>query len=109
LRGAIRGRVAGIGPISRIGAENELVGADLGPSTRAPRHIGRPRSARSCGCDELARLAQAERFALQADDVAVVEQAVEDRSGDGLVGEEARPALELDVGRDDQTALVVLD
>jgi hypothetical protein len=61
----------------------------------------------SGGCEECAGFAHAERFAGEADDVAVVQQAVEDRGGDGLVGEEAGPALELDIGGDDQAAFLV--
>src|SRR5829696_3555311 len=59
------------------------------------------------GCDECAGFAHAEGFAGEADDVAVVQKAVEDRGRDGLVGEEAGPAFELDVGGDDQAAFLV--
>ena len=56
---------------------------------------------------DLAGFAQPEAFAVEGDDVAVVEEAVEDRGGGRCVRQELGPALEVDVGGDRHEALFV--
>jgi hypothetical protein len=77
----------------------------VGPSGRGSRN--RRGRGCSCGCDERSCFAQAVALAVECDDVAVVQEAVEDRGRGRRVGQELGPVLEVDVGGDRDRALFV--
>ena len=69
--------------------------------------IGSPSPRRSGGRDDLASFAESKAFAVERDDVAVVQEAVKDRGRGCGVGQELGPEFEVDVRGDRDRALFV--